>query len=445
MVSDRLSIWSLPAFAVALCNLLAAEGLILAGWTWPTQAVSAPGTLAAVHLLTIGWLLLLMLGALFQFVPVITSRALPSQPLVLAAAILIEAGLAAMICGFFAGGIRPTLALALPAGGGAVIVGVLAACWNIAVPLVRSRPLTLPGRMVLTGLAFLLLTVALGFTFALALSAPSLAACLGPLLAGVDLHVLAGLGGWFTLTAMGVSYKLLPMFMLSEEERGLIGASVHLLVAAGFAVSVLAGLAGLWVPAAPLRAMQRIADAWVGCGIALYLWDVIRIYRARKRAVIEAHNRAAVGAFGSLGLATAIFFGGLAGGRSGTLAPALVLLAVFGWLGGLGLTQLYKIVPFLTWLGRYGSRLGRGAVPRVQDLVRERRSYPWFWCYFVAVLLAAVCGLAGSAVGVRLCMGGVMLATLGLAAEYWRAWRGHYVPLARTASAVPAILTQRRS
>lgn len=47
MISNRLSRWTLPAFACALVNFLAAQGLILAGMTWPAQAVSAPGTLAA--------------------------------------------------------------------------------------------------------------------------------------------------------------------------------------------------------------------------------------------------------------------------------------------------------------------------------------------------------------------------------------------------------------
>lgn len=63
--------------------------------TWPARAVSAPGTLAAVHCLVIGWLLL-MLGALFQFVPVITSRPLASQRLALWALLGIEAGLGGM-------------------------------------------------------------------------------------------------------------------------------------------------------------------------------------------------------------------------------------------------------------------------------------------------------------------------------------------------------------
>ncbi len=445
VLSNRLSRWTLPMFTCALVNFLAAQGLILAGLTWPAESISTSGTLAAVHLLVIGWLLLLVLGALFQFVPVITSRPLVSQSMALVTLIALETGMVGMVGGFFSiGAGYPTLAMALPLGGLAVCLGVLIACWNIGVPLIRSRPLPLPGRMILTGLAFLILTVTLGFSFALTLAVPVLAPYLAPLLAGVGDHALAGLGGWFTLTAMGVSYKLLPMFMLAPEERGIAGDSVHILGTVGFALAVGAGLARVWSAAGPLRTAELVGYAAVAIAVVLYLWDVAKIYRTRKRTVVEAHNRAAIAAFAFLGLGSALAIGFLMTGHLSVGAPAIVFLIVFGWLGGLGLTQLYKIVPFLTWLSRYGSSLGRGHVPRVQDLVLERRSYPWFALYFLGVLVGALFGLLGSPRGFRACIALVTLATVGLVIEYWRAWRGHYAHLRHGESATPPFLPTQR-
>ena len=444
-MSNRLSRWTLLFFACALVNLLAAEGLILAGLTWPTRATSTPGTLVAVHLLTIGWLLLLMLGALFQFVPVITSKPLVSQRFALATLVAVQGGLIGMICSFLGlGGESSIHAVALPTGGAAVLVGVLIASWNIGVPLLRARPVSLPGRMVLTGLAFLIVTVMLGLAFALALSVPALAPDLARLLAGVGDHALAGLGGWFTLAAMGVSYKLLPMFMLAPEERGFTGECVHVLGTIGFALAVAAGLAAIWLPVQLLRVGEMIGYGAIASTVLIYLWDVLRMYRTRKRAVIEAHNRAAVGAFVLLGIATGL---GVSSFGSGTLearGPVVVFLVLFGWLGGLGLTQLYKIVPFLTWLGRYGSSLGRGAVPRVQDLVKESRSYPWFASYFLGVLIAALSLLIGWPHAFRACFALMTVATVGLAIEYWRAWRGHYVHPTPAAPAAPPISLHQR-
>ncbi|HKV96836.1 MAG TPA: hypothetical protein VJR90_05015 [Gammaproteobacteria bacterium] len=428
MISNRLSRWTLVFFACALVNFLAAQGVILSGASWPMQPVSAPGTLVAVHLLTIGWLLLLMLGALFQFIPVITSNVLPSQHLELATLGAIEAGLLLMICGFIGMGLGAApIVRCLPVGGALVIAGVLLACYDLGVPLLKARPLTLPGRMVLTGLVFLLATITLGLLFALAISVPALSGRLGVLLAnGVSLHALAGLGGWFTLTAMGVTYKLVPMFTLAPEERGLAGELVHDLAAVGFALALIFGLLHIWLPSRVLQGVEYAGYLLVAAGIGIYLWDMARIYRTRRRTVLELHNKAAVGAFALLGacVVMALVLAGL--GRLASDAAVFVFLAVFGWLSGLGLTQLYKIVPFLAWLGRFGQKLGRGPVPRVQDLVNEGRGYPWFIIYFIGISLAVLAAFSGEFYVFRAGIGLGVIATLGLMLEYWRAWRGYY-------------------
>ena len=446
MISNRLSRWTLVFFACALADFLAAQGLALAGLTWPLQSVSAPGTLIAVHLLAVGWLLLLMLGALFQFVPVITSRPLVSQRLSLATLVAVQTGLLAMLAGFLGiTGEAPGLALALPAGGAAVVLGLLIACLNIGKPLLRARPLPLPGRMVLTGLAFLLLTVALGLSFGLALAIPALGSHLAPLLAGVGDHALAGLGGWFTLTAMGVSYKLLPMFMLAPEERGIPGDCVHIAGTVGFTLAVAAGLTAIWLPARILEPAQIAGYSAVALAIIIYLCDVMRIYRTRKRAAIEAHNRAAVAAFGSLGFATLLALASLGTARLEADAPIVAFLTLFGWLSGLGLSQLYKIVPFLTWLNRYGNTLGRGAVPpRVQDLVKESRGFPWLVAYFLGILLASIAVIFGRADAFRPCLALATLATLGLSLEYGRAWRTDYVGSRAPVPLVPPLLHDQK-
>ncbi len=438
MISNRLSRWTLLFFACAIANFLAAQALILGGSTWPRQPLWAAGTLIAVHLLTVGWLLLLMLGALFQFVPVITSRPLLSQRLSLATLLTVQTGLLGMIAGFLGiTGEAPGLAVALPAGGATVVLGVLIACSNIGKPLLRARPLPLPGRMVLTGLAFLLLTVALGLSFALALTVPALAPHLAPLLAAVADHALGGLGGWFTLTAMGVSYKLLPMFMLAPEERGIPGECVHIAATAGFALAIAAGLSQIWLTTRVLELAKLAGYTGVALAILIYLWDVRRIYRTRKRASIEAHNRAATGAFGFLGLTVLLAIGYLAKARLAVDGANVIFLILFGWLSGFGLTQLYKIVPFLTWLSRYGNTLGRGAVPpRVQDLVRESRGYLWLITYFIGVFSAAVALVLDEPEAFRPCLALATLATLALALEYSRAWRTHYV---RSGGSMPAV------
>jgi glucose dehydrogenase len=89
-------------------------------------------------------------------VPVLTSERLWSRNLALGSLLLIELGLAGMVCGFWLLGTQ--WALLLPAGGGAVILGILAGCLSLAIPLARKRPRPLSARFVIAGLVLLLLT-----------------------------------------------------------------------------------------------------------------------------------------------------------------------------------------------------------------------------------------------------------------------------------------------
>jgi hypothetical protein len=336
------------------------------------------------------------------------------------------------------------LAHCLPAGGALVIAVVLIAIYDIATPLVQVHPLPLPGRMVLVALVFMLATITLGLLMSFALTIPSLTPYFAPLLGGVGYHALAGLGGWFTIGAIGVSYKLLPMFTLAPEERGLTGEAVHYSTAAGFALALLAGLAQIWYPLGALQVLELIGYGVIIAAVATYLADVVTIYRTRRRRAIELQNKAAIGAFVLLGVAAALGIVLAVTGPLDNLAPLLIFLVLFGWLSGLGLTQLYKIVPFLTWIARFGQALGRGPVPRVQDLVVERRGTPWFIVYFSGVVLAAATLFGRGTDGFRLGMILTAAATLMLTREYWRAWRGHYAksPVAASAQTINKEITR---
>jgi hypothetical protein len=210
----------------------------------------------------------------------------------------------------------------------------------------------------------------------------------------------------------------------------------------GFGTAIAAGCLHIWYPFGVLAALKLAGEALVLLAIAIYLFDVVRIYRGRRRREIELHNKSAAGAFTALGAAGLLAVGSIAAGRFATQAPLIVFLALFGWLGGLGLTQLYKIVPFLTWLGRFGASLGRGSVPRVQDLVDERRAAPWFLVYFVGIALAAA-ALAGlGSVLFHTGMAFALTATFALSREYWLAWRCGYVDRGVHSPPLPPFMKQ---
>ncbi len=93
---------------------------------------------------------------------------------------------------------------------------------------------------------------------------------------------------------------------------------------------------------------------------------------------------------------------------------AFAFLAAFGWLSGLVLAKLYKIVAFLTWLETYGSVMGRAPTPRVQDLVAENRATKWFAIYYLSVWTGTLALLAGEPGTFRMAAAAMTVGAVGI-------------------------------
>lgn len=421
MVGATLSRWTMSYFAAALACLVAGEALMMAGFGFPAAAIAAPETLVLVHVIAIGWLSLLMLGALFQFVPVLIAKPIYSNALPLPTLALLLAGLAALLLGFLqlAGrvpGPVPYLSSAAVLLGSGFTLALI----NLGLTLWPARPLPLPARFVTVGLVCVGATAAFGIIFALVLDGATADPRLADITAfGLPLHAIAGLAGWLTFTAIGVSYRLLAMFMLAPEGDTARSRTVLYSGAAALALAIVGGTAAICLG----RSLDiiLIGSALLGViALGFYGADVLQLYRARKRRTIELNARMAAIALANLGVVVLLIVALAALADLERRIGAIVFLAAFGWLTGLGLAKLYKIVAFLTWLECYGPVLGKIATPRVQDLVVETRATKWFWLYFAGVWSATACLLLDLPAGFRGSAALMLIATVGIASELVR-------------------------
>lgn len=439
--------WAISYFAVAIAWLLLAEMLIVAGFGLPNHDLDGPDTLVIVHMISIGWLSTVLCGALFQFVPVLVARSLYAERWTLPALALLTLGLTVLLAGFLTlGGHFNGPRWLLPVGAGLLIVGFALVVANLGMTLWLARPLPGPARFVAGGLACVCVTAAFGGLFSLVLSGTAIAAQWPDLLvSGVPIHALAGLGGWLTFTAMGVSYRLLAMFMLAPDSDARLGRLAWLAGIFALAVALVGGVLALWRMTGLNLALLLAAVAAL-LSLVAYGRDVLGLYRARKRRALELNTRMSLVALASLVAAAILSVAFVATGSFSSHVAALVFLVAFGWLTGLVLANLYKIVPFLTWLETYGPVMGRVPTPRVQDLVVERRALKWFVLFFAGSWTATLMLLIDASLGFRLVVAVVTLATLGLSEEFIRARRLTDVaePLRLpTGAALPHLLVTR--
>lgn len=421
MMGASISRWTMTYFAAALAWLFVALALMVAGVGYPAAEVASPDTLVLVHAVCIGWLSLAMCGALFQFVPVLVAKPLFSEKCALPALALLSLGLVLLLAGFLSLGGRlpqalwllPLGAVLLLAGFGLVVVDLGLTAW--------LRP-TGPARFVLVGLASLCATFAFGAVFAFGLA--GWAGSFGDVLlvSGIPLHAIAGLGGWLTLTAMGVSYRLLAMFMLATDVDDRQSRITLAAGALAIAVTVAGGALAIWLASGSTLVLS-MAGLLGLASAALYGRDIAGIFRNRKRKQLELNMRMATLSFVSLagtavlGLALVLF------DALPAHVGAFAFLAVFGWLSGLVLAKLYKIVAFLTWLETYGPVMGRASIPRVQDLVAEGRATKWFVVYYAAVWAGTLALLSGESGAFRVAATAVTVGVIGIVREVIRTRR----------------------
>jgi hypothetical protein len=439
MPGKQLSRWTMAWFASALVFLLCALVLVVAGAGGPGQWAGGRA-LAVVHLFVLGWLGQMMLGALVQFAPVLAARPLAVPALALPALGLSSLGTVMLAAGFLSLEEGRVTGLALLGLAPLVLGAALgAAAVMLGGTLMAGQGWRGPeARLVLAALCGMALVWTSGGAMALALSGTGAAALLpAPLLPGtLPLHVLAGAGGWLSLAAFGVSYKLFAMFLLAPEGDGALrraGFALALaalgLLAAALALTLSGGGAGGLLPAATGAAMGSAA---------LYLAEVRRLWAARRRPAPEVNMQMSRPALGFLALACLLLGPALL--RGGVWAEAAAFAALAGWLSLLTLAQMVKIVSFLTWIQCFAPRIGRAPLPMVQDLSDPRATRRWLWLWTGGGIGGTIALLAAWPVMFRLAALALLAAAAGLAAELVAVRRLSHLPAAQRHLRAPLIL-----
>jgi len=212
---------------------------------------------------------------------------------------------------------------------------------------------------------------------------------------------------------VGISYKLVPMFTLSDiQSQRRAWASVTLLNV---------GLLGAFV-AILLRHPIKFAFALVVvAGLACYGLEMIAILRARKRRPLDWGLKSFLTAISLLAplsvLALVLAWPGL---PLNTLTGRLE--NVYGFLGLAGVISFaiigmfYKIIPFLVWYGSYSTQIGLRKVPSLADLYSPGLQAAGYWTYVAGLAATTIAIMLGNAAAVT-CACAVLalsLATLAL-------------------------------
>ena len=309
------------------------------------------GVVAWAHLFLLGFVMMIIFGAMAQLVPVVLEVGHFSVDFYYLIWPLLGLGTLGMVLGFT---VAPGL---LPYGGMLVLVSMLIFLADTILTLRKVERFSLTVKTVAATNAFLLLGILVGFVMALGIGA-GVSVAIDKWLSA---HIVLVLGGYVTLTIVGMSMILLPMFGLSHGfDETPVQRAFWLMNA-----SVLLFLVGT---VAELPWLHTLALLGMVVAMAFYLWQIVIINKTRARKEWDIWYKSMVVGYGSLAAALALgVVGYLAESERLMLAAAWFL--VFGFFTYLIVGHLYKIIPFLVWFERYSPLVGKKKVPMLADMV----------------------------------------------------------------------------
>jgi hypothetical protein len=391
--------------------------------------------IALTHLAVLGWVCTIVMGAVYQLVPVALETRLHSERMAKWQFAFHLAGFAGMVWMFWRWDMKQVGHF-----GSALAVGAGLFIYNIARTLARAPRWTVISAAIASALFWLGLAMLVGLSVAAGKCSydfetplaqtgvmrtmlhglQSAGAFMGKFDQFGAMHAHAHLGslGCFVMLIVGVSYRLVPMFAISELQnaRRALWSVILLNV----------GLAGAFVTIL-LRSPWKLAFAGViAAALLLYALELRAILKARKRRTLDWGIRYFV-----TGLCLLIPVALLGVVLSWPTLPLTSFTGqlenLYGFLGIMGVLSLaimgmlYKVVPFLVWFGRYSSLVGRYKVPTLADLYSPRLQVIGYWTYLSALAVlaggivlaseplvrAGACVLAGSLAVLAVNMGNV--------------------------------------
>ena len=326
---------SVPPPHIALTFVAIAFVTLVGTSVWTLVAAVAP--LALLHALAVGVFLMVAMGLLYQFVPVVAMSPLRFRHLPLLHAAIATSGTLCIVIGF-----QNAAFGVVRAGGDLALAGLGIELFVLVATVLRGRP-PLPVRGALLALVWLCLAMATGIWMAGSLAHDTRPGTL------MRYHAVFGLIGFFATIITAITFRLLRMFeRVNRERRTLVFTIGSSVVAVALASGIVLG--------------EYLAVALAG----LFCMEMALIALSRNPAYQpETLAYSAVSAVAVLAAALCSVDG---------LAGPAVAIMLWLFIGTAVIGYVQRIVPFIWWIAR-SHREGARNIPTLGEMNHSALGY----------------------------------------------------------------------
>jgi len=322
-----------------------------------------PQILAITHMAALGWGTMIILGASYQLIPVVLETDLYSEKLAWVSFAIFAPGLIALVYSFwvFVPGIH------MQCGAILLFIAVFLFTVNVYLTAKKKKQETIQEDFIFSACICLCVTVSLGAVLVFNFTVPIFPQ---DQLHFLKLHAHLGLIGWFLLMLIGVSSKLVPMFLVSSyQNTKLLTYSYYLIVGALLYFLVDSYLFGL--------SLRTYLIFTIGAaGMTCYFIFILKCLQSRLRKHIDLPMLNSFLSFILLKIAALtvpfiIYFH--LKNNPVTIRFSMIYgeFMLMGWITALILGQTFKTLPFIVWVKHYEHLTGKLKTPMPADLYAD--------------------------------------------------------------------------
>lgn len=374
----------LPFYLYAAISFLISAVLLLTSTSAFLQHYFHPHILAITHLMALGWATMIILGASHQLVPVLIEGKLYSNTLGYISFILAAIGIPLLVYGFY------VFNMGEPAkwGGRFVLLAILTYLINLGISISKSKNESIHAIYVFTSVVWLFLTAFLGLFLVYNFTTDLLP---DNSLHYLPLHVHAGIVGWFLLMVIGVSSRLIPMFLISKYQNTKLLRWIFILINTALASYILIFYFTKYT--------EYIFLSWIELfmGIVLFIYYCYCSFKQRIRRQVDEQMKISLLSVlmmlvPVILLLIVIITISIFSKENASLSLSYGVLILFGWVTAIILGMTFKTLPFIVWNKVYHHRSGLSKTPNPKDLF----SNSVFKVMSAAYLLGLVLFVTGS-------------------------------------------------
>lgn len=368
----------IPHFIFGAISFFVLAIMIILANTNTFEAYFNNKVIAITHMAVLGWATMIVFGALYQLIPVVFETSLYSEKLAKFTFWITAISVLFLTYSFWIGAFSTLLVYAALLMFFSLLLFVI----NVILSYKKSELKNTSSKFIIAAILWLAATELMGAIIALNFKFNFLSAIH---LHYLKIHATLGLVGWFLMLIIGVGSTLIPMFLISHNLK------YKKLDYSFYLINV--GLLGLIINWFLFQKIVFTIVFWllIVAGILFFISFIYESYKKRIRKKLDIGMQYSMLAIATILLPILISLVVLVGFNfKFELLSKVILLygfsIVFGFITTLILGQTYKTLPFIIWLEKYKSLVGKVKTPLPRELYSQQIATIQFYLYLLFLI-----------------------------------------------------------